>query len=399
MPERNMNHFFKHLKDYCKNTEKESYVPARTALNIDKKDILIFEVDIDKVDFTLNGKQKAKELKLPLDKTFIEIPKWKIEEDKSVAINIGGILLYKQTLDGKLKDGNCIEARTFWDIYNKETGEVALRKPIVVQFLKGIHSGEGGDIKIIKSGSTWKKESTWVKDSLTGLDDKIKKNMSSIIRNIVIFILLKIEKKEYTSYKKWTPSGFETKEIVYSHNVISHKRHFWKDSGRFKIAEMSKKEWESEGYETHELVFKDGEVRRDVPFRRIGTFVVGKKKEKKEENRRVKVAKGRILRQEQKIYNILTEIFPGKLIRRHDRRTLKGLELDFNLPELRLGIEYDGEQHFDEKLYEKLYGHGFQEQIRRDRKKDKLCRKKNIRLIRIKYDEPLTKTHLKKRLV
>jgi len=135
-----------------------------------------------------------------------------------------------------------------------------------------------------------------------------------------------------------------------------------------------------------------------VPFKIIGNFLVGEGKEKKEDNRRISVAKGRIWRSEQKVYNILKEIYPDKIIRRHDRRTLKGLELDFNLPELRLGIEYDGEQHFDRKVCEEVFKSDFDAQVRRDREKDKRCRRKKIKLIRIKYDEPLTKTHIRKKL-
>jgi hypothetical protein len=207
-------------------------------------------------------------------------------------------------------------------------------------------------------------------------------------------LLNKIEKKEYTSYKKWTPLGYETKEIVYSHDVCSHRRHFWEDSGRFKIPLMSEEELKQKGYGIDEVVFRDGELRKDVPYKLIDSFVVGGDKPKKEENRVIELFKRKILRQEDKIYNILKEIYPDKIIRRHDRKTLKGLELDFNIPELRLGIEYDGEQHFDKELYLKLYGVGFDEQVKRDRAKENLCRKRSIKLIRIKFDEPLTKKYL-----
>ena len=144
--------------------------------------------------------------------------------------------------------------------------------------------------------------------------------------------------------------------------------------------------------------FRDGEARRDVPYKIIGNYLIGDKIKKKDNNRRIKLAKGRIWRCEEKVYRILRELFPEKIIRRHDRRTLKGLELDFNLPEFRLGIEYDGEQHYDRKVCEEVFKSNFDAQVSRDRKKDKLCRKKNITLIRIKYDEPLTKTHIKKKL-
>ena len=56
------------------------------------------------------------------------------------------------------------------------------------------------------------------------------------------------------------------------------------------------------------------------------------------------------------------------------------------------------EQHFDRKLCEDVFKSDFDALQKRDRKKDKLCKKKNMILIRIKYDEPLTKTHIKKKL-
>ena len=87
------------------------------------------------------------------------------------------------------------------------------------------------------------------------------------------------------------------------------------------------------------------------------------------DNRRIKLAKGRVLRKEQKVYGILRELFPKEYIRRHDRKTLNGLELDFYLYNLKLGIEYDGEQHFDRKLCEDVFKSDFDALVKRDRDK------------------------------
>ena len=160
---------------------------------------------------------------------------------------------------------------------------------------------------------------------------------------------------------------------------------------------MPKEELISRGYCIQELVLKDGRLRKNVPFMKIGES----KRDgiKKKENKVYDLIGKRIWKQEQKLYNILKELFPDNYyIRRHDRRTLNGLELDFNLPELRLGIEYDGEQHFDRKLCEEVFKSDFDALKKRDKEKEKRCRKKNITLIRIKYDEPLTKTNVKKKL-
>lgn len=395
IPTSDMNTFFTYLKNYCRDTRKENFVMSRKALETDKKDIIIFEADIDKVDFSLCKNQKIRDLILPTDKMFIEIPQWVVEDEHSTMVNLGGILIYEEMI----AERKMITAKTFWMHYNKKLDKAFL-KPMTVSFLDKLTT-ESTDIKrenIMQIGSCWAKEQNLLMEAVTGPGDKLKTDIGSIIKNIVLFILLKIEKKEYTSYKKWTPRGFETKEIVYSHEVSKHKRHFWKDSGKFKIPLMNREEWEEKGYGTDEIVFRDGEVRRDVPFRIIGNFLVGAEKKKKEDNRRIKVAKGRVWRCEEKVYRILRELFPDKIIRRHDRRTLKGLELDFNLPEFRLGIEYDGEQHFDRKICEEVFKSDFDAQVRRDRKKDKLCSKKKIILIRIKFDEPLTKTHIKKKL-
>ena len=175
-------------------------------------------------------------------------------------------------------------------------------------------------------------------------------------------------------------------------------RHFWDDTGYFKIPNMSEEELKNNGYDIHEVVYKEGQLRRDVPYKLIGSFKVNEDKEKKTENRKIILLEKRIFRQEEKVLKILQEIFPNDFIKRHDRKVLKGLELDFLIRERRLAFEYDGEQHFDRKLCEEVFKSDFNALQKRDREKNKRCRNKNITLIRIKYDEPLTKTHIKKKI-
>jgi len=220
--------------------------------------------------------------------------------------------------------------------------------------------------------------------------------VSEILYKLIQIIAFKFNTHKYKTYFQYENGNLKEKRIIYASDVREHKRHFWKDSGRFKIPLMKQNEWEEKGYGTDELVFKDGELRKDIPYKIIGQAL--RNKELKKENRRISLIKKRIWKSEQKVYEILLELFPNNYIRRHDRKTLNGLELDFNLPELRLGVEYDGEQHFDRKLCEEVFKSDFDAQVRRDREKNKRCGKKNITLIRIKYDEPLTKTHLKKKL-
>lgn len=225
--------------------------------------------------------------------------------------------------------------------------------------------------------------------------EKISIYLQKKVIEIIKKLLTSIQKKEYTTYNKWTPSGIINKEIVYSREVITHKRHFW-DGGRFKIPLMSKDELLNKGYEIDELVFRNGELKRDVPYRWINNFVVGSIK--KETNRYIEILKGRTLKKENELGKILYQLFPNNFIKKHDRKELKGLELDFFIRELNLAFEYDGEQHFDKALCENVFGSNFEELQKRDRKKTIMCRDKGIRLIRIRYDEKINKNSIKRKI-
>jgi hypothetical protein len=73
------------------------------------------------------------------------------------------------------------------------------------------------------------------------------------------------------------------------------------------------------------------------------------------------------------------------------------LELDVYLPELKLGIEYQGQQHFHaidawggEEALEKLQ--------ERDLIKKELCLIHGVKLIEIDYTEPLTYDYIKSKV-
>jgi len=211
-------------------------------------------------------------------------------------------------------------------------------------------------------------------------------------------ILQNIAKKEYTTYQKWKPSGLITKEIIYSHDVSTHIRHFWKDSGRFKIPLMKQEKWESLGYLTRELIYHNGNIERDVPYIIIGSFIVGKDKLRKKENRTIEILQGKVWRNEQRLLEIVRELYPFEFIKRHDRKAVKPLELDIYIKNLNLAFEYDGKQHFDKKLCEEVFKSDFKELQKRDRKKDIKCRDKGIYLIRVKFDEKLNKANIKRKI-
>jgi len=225
----------------------------------------------------------------------------------------------------------------------------------------------------------------------------VRKSFIDVFYNTMKKLLILIDKKEYTSYQKYTSNGMIRKNIVYANEKMTHKRHFWEDTGYFKVPNMNEEELQERGYKIDEVVYKDGQIRRDVPYKIIEPTSEDKKKQNIA-NRTINLYKKRIFRQEEKLYDILKLIFPLDFIKIHDRKMLKGLELDFFIREKRIAFEYDGEQHFDKKICEEVFKSDFNELKKRDRKKDKLCRRKNITLIRIKYDEPLKKSYIKKKI-
>lgn len=83
--------------------------------------------------------------------------------------------------------------------------------------------------------------------------------------------------------------------------------------------------------------------------------------------------------------NVLKAIFTKEEIRINTRpRWLNGLELDCYMPNLGLAFEYDGDQHF---MFPNIYHstrEEFEAQIARDREKDRICARHNVKLIRIR---------------
>lgn len=84
--------------------------------------------------------------------------------------------------------------------------------------------------------------------------------------------------------------------------------------------------------------------------------------------------------------NEIFRILKQKNINFHHHHKLLdfNLEFDFYLPDHKIGIEYDGIQHFKPIKY---FGgdNAFKDQQRRDREKDEYCIKNNIILLRIPY--------------
>lgn len=98
------------------------------------------------------------------------------------------------------------------------------------------------------------------------------------------------------------------------------------------------------------------------------------------------------------LYNIIKRLFKNYEIIRHYRPDwLHRLELDIFIPDLSLGIEYQGQQHYKpirvwggQKSYNDL--------VRRDKVKKELCLINNVLLIEINYTEPLIESYIREKI-
>ena len=375
------NKCFKELR-YFKNNGglmingKKDELLSSSLIDIDKKEVIIFSPNRKKIDDITEVKKK---IIFPFDKIFIEYPMIHniVEKEKANVYTTftNGFLI------NSVKNDNgeiiAILIVSIWMDYAKNNNNIA---------------EEGITPKVIFLPINKLNDEIGFPEHHTEQDRAIATTAIGVLKKVCLLI----QRKEYGEYYKWTPSGIIGKEVVYSHDVKSHKRHFWKDSGRFKIANMPKDEAIENGYEIDECVFRGYELRRDVPYKIINSFKVGEDKQRDDNNRIINILKKRIFRNEEKLGFILSKIFTDEHIKKHDRKQVKPLELDFYIHRLKLAFEYDGEQHYDRKVCEEVFKSSFDAQVARDIKKNALCRRKRITLIRVKYDEPLNITNIKR---
>lgn len=99
------------------------------------------------------------------------------------------------------------------------------------------------------------------------------------------------------------------------------------------------------------------------------------------------------------LFKIVQTLFSPKDVIHHYRgKELKGLEIDIWIPDLKLGIEYQGEQHY--KVIEHWGGEeGLRKRMENDRKKRKLCKTHGYHLVEFKYNEELIEEKVTKKLM
>ena len=85
--------------------------------------------------------------------------------------------------------------------------------------------------------------------------------------------------------------------------------------------------------------------------------------------------KAPISKKEKEVLEFVKSIYKGEILE-NDRKQLEGKEIDIFLPELNLGIEFDGS-----------YWHSSEKAKERDEHKNQLCEQKGITLLRIKESD------------
>ncbi|MHA2063118.1 MAG: hypothetical protein ACXABY_01935 [Candidatus Thorarchaeota archaeon] len=97
----------------------------------------------------------------------------------------------------------------------------------------------------------------------------------------------------------------------------------------------------------------------------------------------------------EELLEIVQQLFPNQRIElEHNIADRGALFLDIYLPRLKIAFEFDGEQHF--RFIEHFHGdtQGWLLARRRDWRKDELCEEQGITLIRVAYNEPMTKENV-----
>ena len=116
---------------------------------------------------------------------------------------------------------------------------------------------------------------------------------------------------------------------------------------------------------------------------------------KAEAQRRLSISRWK---REDELYRLVTKLFPTQAIRREASPPWLGQQrIDIYIPELKLAIEHQGEQH-----YRPIEGFGGEEAFakvqERDKRKRVLCKQNGVTVVDVRFDAPLTLPAIRSRL-
>ena len=139
---------------------------------------------------------------------------------------------------------------------------------------------------------------------------------------------------------------------------------------------LSRKKYGRALYEGEEYKEIENEVREQFGYQKIGEQWVS----------------------ETTLYKIVCMLYPDMEVVHHYRgNELEGLELDIWIPERRIGIEYQGEQHY--QAIEHWGGEeGLRKRMENDKKKKRLCKELGYHIIEFKHNEDFSEELIKRRV-
>lgn len=169
------------------------------------------------------------------------------------------------------------------------------------------------------------------------------------------------------------PSTHEYSHEMYARSLFEQRYGAYIEK---RLAEIDMDYDNQEDYETKKREITN-QVRESLGFKKIGEGFVN----------------------ETELFRIVKAIFPGEEVIHHYRNQwLEGLELDIYVPSKKLGIEYQGIQHF-QPISSWGGEKAFEEGQIRDTKKQRLCEGNNIILVFFTYEEDLNSDLVKSRIL
>lgn len=325
------------------------------------KSAKIFKIDDSLLEVFLNTDLEVNYLHPPFDIIFLET-KIKISEDEEVQ----GIFV----MDSPLEESLSI---CFWAL-NKTKGKAFFNS-------FGFHN--------------MNREIVYDEGELPADTDNplIKRKLCLFVIAFLKFLFnpdVEIMKKEYTPIRK--KRRVEQGKPVYDHYYlkITGKTRKYIDDFSEQVSRTYQKHtdsWIVRGYYKTFTSDRYKKMKGQTIF--VAPYVVGLGEVK--DKPYIVTEKKKLFYNQTLMENLVKEIFPQHLVLRNTRGFLDGLEIDCYIPDLKLGFEYNGEQHYQFIPAFHETEKDFREQQKRDKEKNKIAKERGIRLITIKYDEELTK--------